>query len=68
MTPSVSGMVSAYMTRALYKYNNCITFKFSLVEARRPGSIYMGPKSWGPKRAQMTRHESGGKCPITDLL
>ena len=66
MTPSVSGMVSAYMTSALYKYNNCITFKFSLVETRPPGSILatqkLETKYVGSKMSPV------GIFPPTDLL
>ena len=56
MTPSVSGMVSAYKTRALYKYNNCITFKFSLVEAPRPSPYIYGTQKLGTKEgSEMTQ-------------
>ena len=75
MTPSVSGMVSAYMTSALYKYNNCITFKFSLVETRPPESnmvANMDPVHIGDPKVedQVCRSKMSpvGIFPPTDLL
>ena len=70
MTPSVSGMVSAYMTSALYKYNNCITFKFSLVETRPPESnmvanmdpVHIGDPKVGDQVCRV-QDESGGNFP-----